>query len=71
MIGSLAPRTCLLPWLPSIPSRTLSSSAHTLRQYDPAPRPKQDLEQLVSAVEELPFLSSSSQLACSAAAAQT
>ncbi|GFH20078.1 hypothetical protein HaLaN_17141 [Haematococcus lacustris] len=32
-----------------------------LRQYDPAPRPKQDLEQLVSAVEELPFMSSSSQ----------
>ncbi|GFH08718.1 hypothetical protein HaLaN_03730 [Haematococcus lacustris] len=31
-----------------------------LRQYDPAPRPKQDLEQLVSAVEELPFLSSRS-----------
>ncbi|GFH15081.1 hypothetical protein HaLaN_11243 [Haematococcus lacustris] len=34
----------------------------TLRQYDPPPRPKQDLEQLVSAVEELPFLSSSSQV---------
>ncbi|KAJ9519735.1 hypothetical protein QJQ45_013412 [Haematococcus lacustris] len=33
-----------------------------LRQYDPASRPKQDLEQLVSAVEELPFLSSSSQV---------
>ncbi|KAJ9520405.1 hypothetical protein QJQ45_013656 [Haematococcus lacustris] len=33
-----------------------------LRQYDPAPRPKQDLEQLVSAVEELPFMSSSSQV---------
>ncbi|KAJ9520227.1 hypothetical protein QJQ45_030182, partial [Haematococcus lacustris] len=33
-----------------------------LRQYDPAPRPKQDLEQLVSAVEELPFLSNSSQV---------
>ncbi|KAJ9506217.1 hypothetical protein QJQ45_014628 [Haematococcus lacustris] len=33
-----------------------------LRQYDPAPRPKQDLEQLVSAVEELPFLSSSRQV---------
>ncbi|GFH08432.1 hypothetical protein HaLaN_03393 [Haematococcus lacustris] len=31
------------------------------RQYDPAPRPKQDLEQLVSAVEKLPFLRSSSQ----------
>ncbi|KAJ9519978.1 hypothetical protein QJQ45_014706, partial [Haematococcus lacustris] len=42
------------------------SSGHsqpaTLRQYNPAPRPKQDLEQLVSAVEELPFLSSSSQV---------
>ncbi|GFH06550.1 hypothetical protein HaLaN_01199, partial [Haematococcus lacustris] len=32
-----------------------------LCQYDPAPRPKQDLEQLVSAVKELPFLGSSSQ----------
>ncbi|GFH15317.1 hypothetical protein HaLaN_11521 [Haematococcus lacustris] len=31
------------------------------RQYDLAPRPKQDLEQLVSAVKELPFLTSSSQ----------
>ncbi|KAJ9505224.1 hypothetical protein QJQ45_030180 [Haematococcus lacustris] len=61
-LRSPAPRTCLLPWLPSIPSRTLSSSAHTLRQYDPAPRPKQDLEELVSGVEELPFLSSSSQV---------
>ncbi|GFH20800.1 hypothetical protein HaLaN_17979 [Haematococcus lacustris] len=36
--------------------------AQALRQYDPAPRPKQDLEELVSAVEELPFLSSSSQV---------
>ncbi|GFH16908.1 RAP domain-containing protein [Haematococcus lacustris] len=61
-LRSPAPRTCLLPWLPSIPSRTLKASAHTLRQYDPAPRPKQDLEQLVSVVEELPFLSSSSQV---------
>ncbi|KAJ9519499.1 hypothetical protein QJQ45_000683 [Haematococcus lacustris] len=34
----------------------------TLRQYDPAPRTKQELEQLVSAVEELPFLNSSSQV---------
>ncbi|GFH31648.1 hypothetical protein HaLaN_30729, partial [Haematococcus lacustris] len=33
----------------------------SLRQYDPAPRSKQDLEQLVSEVDELPFLSSSSQ----------
>ncbi|KAJ9505218.1 hypothetical protein QJQ45_013413 [Haematococcus lacustris] len=33
-----------------------------LRQYDPATRPKQDLEQLMSAVEELPFLNSSSQV---------
>ncbi|KAJ9507471.1 hypothetical protein QJQ45_006498 [Haematococcus lacustris] len=33
-----------------------------LRQYDPPPRPKQDLEKLVSAVEELPFLSSRSQV---------
>ncbi|GFH13276.1 hypothetical protein HaLaN_09126 [Haematococcus lacustris] len=33
----------------------------TLGQYDPGPRPKQDLKQLVSAVEELPLLSSSSQ----------
>ncbi|KAJ9505221.1 hypothetical protein QJQ45_013414 [Haematococcus lacustris] len=33
-----------------------------LRQYDQAPRPKQDLQELVSAVEELPFLSSSSQV---------
>ncbi|GFH31507.1 RAP domain-containing protein, partial [Haematococcus lacustris] len=32
-----------------------------LRQYDLAPRLKQDLEQLVSAVDELHFLSSSSQ----------
>ncbi|KAJ9519577.1 hypothetical protein QJQ45_000669 [Haematococcus lacustris] len=61
-LRSPAPRTCLLPWLPSIPSRTLSASAHNLRQYDPPPRPKQDLEQLVSAVDELPFLSSSSQV---------
>ncbi|KAJ9520041.1 hypothetical protein QJQ45_029987 [Haematococcus lacustris] len=61
-LRSPAPRPCLLPWLPSIPSRTLSASAHTLRQYDPPPRLKQDLEQLVSAVEELPFLSSSSQV---------
>ncbi|GFH24538.1 RAP domain-containing protein [Haematococcus lacustris] len=63
-----APRTCLLPWLPSIPSRTLSSSAHTLRQYDPPLRRKQDLEELVSAVEELPFLSSSIQVEAPAAA---
>ncbi|KAJ9519260.1 hypothetical protein QJQ45_017924, partial [Haematococcus lacustris] len=33
-----------------------------LRQYDLPPRSKQDLEELVSAVEELPFLSSSSQV---------
>ncbi|KAJ9508607.1 hypothetical protein QJQ45_012166 [Haematococcus lacustris] len=33
-----------------------------LRQYDPAPRPKQNLEELVSAVKELPFLRSSSQV---------
>ncbi|KAJ9526134.1 hypothetical protein QJQ45_009599 [Haematococcus lacustris] len=33
-----------------------------LHQYDSAPRRKQDLEQLVSAVEELPFLRSSSQV---------
>ncbi|KAJ9519742.1 hypothetical protein QJQ45_013426 [Haematococcus lacustris] len=33
-----------------------------LRQYDTPPRPKQDLEQLVSAVEELPLLTSSSQV---------
>ncbi|GFH22453.1 hypothetical protein HaLaN_19923 [Haematococcus lacustris] len=32
------------------------------RQYDPPPRPKQVLEQLVSAVAKLPFLSSSSQV---------
>ncbi|GFH08436.1 hypothetical protein HaLaN_03397 [Haematococcus lacustris] len=43
-----------------VPTRTLTAPAHTQRQYDPAPRPKQDLEQLVSAVEELPFLSSNS-----------
>ncbi|KAJ9520039.1 hypothetical protein QJQ45_029993 [Haematococcus lacustris] len=61
-LRSPAPRTCLLPWLPIISSRTLSSSAHTLRQYDPAPRPKQDLEELVSAVKELPSLSSSIQV---------
>ncbi|KAL6761119.1 hypothetical protein V8C86DRAFT_971624 [Haematococcus lacustris] len=30
-LRSPAPRTCLLPWLPSIPSRTLSSSAHSER----------------------------------------
>ncbi|KAJ9519578.1 hypothetical protein QJQ45_000671 [Haematococcus lacustris] len=61
-LRSPAPRTCLLPWLPIISSRTLSSSAHTLHQYDPAPRPKQDLEELVSAVKELPSLSSSIQV---------
>ncbi|GFH27282.1 hypothetical protein HaLaN_25578, partial [Haematococcus lacustris] len=32
------------------------------RQYDPAPRPKQDLEKPVSAVKELPFLTISSQV---------
>ncbi|KAJ9528503.1 hypothetical protein QJQ45_020516 [Haematococcus lacustris] len=62
LLRSPAPRTCLLPRLPSIPSRTLRGSAHTLRQYDLAPRLKQDLEQLVSAVDELHFLSSSSQV---------
>ncbi|GFH15501.1 RAP domain-containing protein [Haematococcus lacustris] len=101
-LHSPAPRTCLLPWLPSIPSRTLRALAHgerhsllacwphllpaftaamgqhckchllpatnlasntqALRQYDPAPRPKQDLKELVSAVQELPFLNSSSQV---------
>ncbi|GFH29166.1 RAP domain-containing protein, partial [Haematococcus lacustris] len=45
----------------NVPSRTVRAPAHTLRQYDPPPRPKQDLEQLVSAVKELPFLRSSSQ----------
>ncbi|KAJ9506089.1 hypothetical protein QJQ45_002488 [Haematococcus lacustris] len=54
-----APRTCMLPRLLSVPLRTLSASAHTLRQYEPPPRPKQDLEQLMSTVEDLPFLSSS------------
>ncbi|GFH06541.1 hypothetical protein HaLaN_01189 [Haematococcus lacustris] len=38
------------------------ASAGHCSQYDVAPRPKQDLEQLVSAVEELRFLSSSSQV---------
>ncbi|KAJ9520228.1 hypothetical protein QJQ45_030184, partial [Haematococcus lacustris] len=59
---SPAPRTCFLPRQTNVPSRTRMAPAHTLRQYDPPPRPKQDLEQLVSAVEELPFLSSSSQV---------
>ncbi|GFH06551.1 hypothetical protein HaLaN_01200 [Haematococcus lacustris] len=45
-----------------VPPRTLKAAAHTLRQYDPPPRPKQDLKKLVSAVEELPFLHSSSQV---------
>ncbi|KAJ9506216.1 hypothetical protein QJQ45_000591 [Haematococcus lacustris] len=47
-----------------LPTRALHQLgfAFAQRQYDPAPRPKQDLEQLVSAVEELPFLSSSSQV---------
>ncbi|KAJ9506213.1 hypothetical protein QJQ45_014619 [Haematococcus lacustris] len=56
------PRTRLLSWLTSVPPRKLSAPAHTPRQYDLPPRPKQDLKQLVSAVEELPFLSSSSQV---------
>ncbi|GFH06552.1 hypothetical protein HaLaN_01201 [Haematococcus lacustris] len=44
-------------------SHSHSCLPQALSQYDPAPRPKQDLEQLVSAVEkELPFLSSSSQV---------
>ncbi|GFH06646.1 RAP domain-containing protein [Haematococcus lacustris] len=62
LLRSPAPRTCQLPWLPITPSRTLRAAAHTLRQYDPAPRPKQNLEELVSAVKELPFLRSSSQV---------
>ncbi|GFH23371.1 hypothetical protein HaLaN_20973 [Haematococcus lacustris] len=48
----LAPACC-----PGCPA-----SRRALRQYDQPPRPKQDLEELVSAVEELPFLSSSSQV---------
>ncbi|GFH08431.1 hypothetical protein HaLaN_03392 [Haematococcus lacustris] len=50
---SPAPRTCLLAWLTNVPSRTLSAPAHTLRQIDPPPRPKQDLEQLVASSEAM------------------
>ncbi|GFH29135.1 hypothetical protein HaLaN_27743, partial [Haematococcus lacustris] len=32
----------------------VTSLGAAMGEYDPAPRPKQDLEQLVSAVEKLP-----------------
>ncbi|KAJ9510054.1 hypothetical protein QJQ45_011716 [Haematococcus lacustris] len=59
------------PQPPAAPVQALGTWAYVaqaavqavaLRQYDPAPRLKQDLEELVSAVEELPFLSGSSQV---------
>ncbi|KAJ9519887.1 hypothetical protein QJQ45_014615 [Haematococcus lacustris] len=57
-LHSPAPRTCLLPGCPAS-RRGHSAHQHT---YDPAPRPKQDLKELVSAVQELSFLNSSSQV---------
>ncbi|KAJ9534271.1 hypothetical protein QJQ45_007054 [Haematococcus lacustris] len=50
------PSPCVIRHQPCIPCHA------ALHQYDPAPQLKQDLEKLVSAVEELPFLSSSSQV---------
>ncbi|KAJ9507413.1 hypothetical protein QJQ45_006352 [Haematococcus lacustris] len=47
---------------PHEPDLVAGVAQPALRQYNPAPRPKQDLEELVPAVEELPFLSSSSQV---------
>ncbi|KAJ9519605.1 hypothetical protein QJQ45_013376 [Haematococcus lacustris] len=48
--------------LPLLPAIKLANNTQAQRQYDLAPRRKQDLAELVSAVEELPFLSSSSQV---------
>ncbi|KAJ9505315.1 hypothetical protein QJQ45_030003 [Haematococcus lacustris] len=57
-----APRTCLVPWLTSMPLRALKAPVQALRHYEVRPQPNLDLEQLVSAVEELPYLSCNSQV---------
>ncbi|KAJ9506185.1 hypothetical protein QJQ45_015112 [Haematococcus lacustris] len=57
---SPTPRTCSLPRQTNVRSRVLVAPAHTLRQYDSPPRPRQDLERLVLAVEMLPSTKSSS-----------